>query len=722
MKTLIQVLAHPTSDNTEPAIMLRTRPGNRFIIGRCGEGLQRSLNQYRIRMGSKLKRICLTGQIDWKSIGGLPGMLLTVTEQGAKEVVLQSATNSLGYTCSTWRNFMFHHMANLKTAGPTEVYRDEEVSIVPVAVGPDDSVPEVTPLSTKKTMKPLEGGGRDSRSSCYIVQIMPSRGKFQVDKAKALGVPPGVLYRKLTQGESVTTPDGTIVTPDQVMDMPKVPPRVIVADLPTERHLECAIEDKRWWEPVKDAKGKTDVTVDIKAVYHFLGKDVDPTTEAFAKWVKIFDDGCLHYVSHPDYAPNGNALMSSALLNARLRQFMPKNLPVLYSSDAKKQLTGSEANVFTLHALDVTGLEPTVVRDADVAVSHGKVDWDKVAQANDLTYSGESFESDYEEPQVISLGTGSAMPSKYRNVISTIVRIYSQKQTKHISIVFDAGEGTVGTMRRLYGGDESPEYIKRLQEIGVLYISHLHADHHLGSSLLVEEWLRATKDEPDRKLFIISPRQYHLFLQELANLDSRLDLSRVEMFDAESFIIGQGFTNDSRQSLRREKAYQEMAATTGITSVKMCKAYHCEFAYSCAISFGHNGHYFKVAYSGDTRPNDFFARRVGQNCDLLIHEATHENELIEEARQKRHSTIGEAMSIAREMRAKHTLLTHFSQRYPKLPDLGEGMSESSTAIAFDGLHLRLSDIPRQWEKFDALKKLFEVITKQEVEEESTESS
>src|SRR3712207_5490925 len=43
-------------------------------------------------------------------------------------------------------------------------------------------------------------------------------GRFDVDAALALGVPPGPLYGALQRGEPVTTPDGATVRPGQVLD------------------------------------------------------------------------------------------------------------------------------------------------------------------------------------------------------------------------------------------------------------------------------------------------------------------------------------------------------------------------------------------------------------------------------------------------------------------------------------------------------------------------
>lgn len=43
-------------------------------------------------------------------------------------------------------------------------------------------------------------------------------------------------------------------------------------------------------------------------------------------------------------------------------------------------------------------------------------------------------------------------------------------------VLLDVGEGTLGQIYRFYG-DESDDVIRKLKAI---YISHLHADHHIG--------------------------------------------------------------------------------------------------------------------------------------------------------------------------------------------------------------------------------------------------
>ena len=70
-----------------------------------------------------------------------------------------------------------------------------------------------------------------------------------------------------------------------------------------------------------------------------------------------------------------------------------------------------------------------------------------------------------------------------------------------------------------------------------------------------------------------------------------------------------------------------------------------------------------------------------------------EDGMEEEAVLKRHSTVGEAIDIAVAMKAKALILTHFSQRYPKIPSINlDGRDENTLreltiTIAFDFMKL-----------------------------------
>lgn len=71
-----------------------------------------------------------------------------------------------------------------------------------------------------------------------------------------------------------------------------------------------------------------------------------------------------------------------------------------------------------------------------------------------------------------------------------------------------------------------------------------------------------------------------------------------------------------------------------------------------------------IVISGDTRPTSALATFVHDTeVDLLIHEATYMDEFQEMANEKKHSTVGEACTMAREGRVKTLALTHFSSRH-----------------------------------------------------------
>lgn len=101
---------------------------------------------------------------------------------------------------------------------------------------------------------------------------------------------------------------------------------------------------------------------------------------------------------------------------------------------------------------------------------------------------------------------------------------------------------------------------------------------------------------------------------------------------------------------------------------------------------------FKLAYSGDTGPSDEFVK-IGQNADLLIHEATFTDELDETANRFNHSTLSMAIQQSQNMHAKYTILTHFSARYSILPDIKDQLNDNM-GIAFDYMEVQPSDLPR----------------------------
>jgi len=70
----------------------------------------------------------------------------------------------------------------------------------------------------------------------------------------------------------------------------------------------------------------------------------------------------------------------------------------------------------------------------------------------------------------------------------------------------------------------------------------------------------------------------------------------------------------------------------------------------------------KIVYTGDTKPTKNLAK-FAENADLLIHDATFDDELLERAQEDGHSTPSQAAETAKKARAKWLILTHISARY-----------------------------------------------------------
>ena len=78
---------------------------------------------------------------------------------------------------------------------------------------------------------------------------------------------------------------------------------------------------------------------------------------------------------------------------------------------------------------------------------------------------------------------------------------------------------------------------------------------------------------------------------------------------------------------------------------------------------------------------------------MLVHEATFADDLSSHALRKRHSTVSEALRVSSDANAGHTILTHFSQRYPKALGVnreleGDGKQKRNAVVcAFDGMRV-----------------------------------
>jgi ribonuclease Z len=136
-------------------------------------------------------------------------------------------------------------------------------------------------------------------------------------------------------------------------------------------------------------------------------------------------------------------------------------------------------------------------------------------------------------------------------------------------------------------------------------------------------------------------------------------------------ILGSFDGSTTSNNLIPRSHYRELF---GFEDIQAAAVAHCHGAMAVSMTFPRSSEDdpdvkpLKVSYSGDCRPSYHFSK-IGKNSTVLIHEATFDDELQGDAKAKKHSTTSEALGIGSQMNAKAVVLTHFSQRYQKIPVL-----------------------------------------------------
>jgi len=160
-------------------------------------------------------------------------------------------------------------------------------------------------------------------------------------------------------------------------------------------------------------------------------------------------------------------------------------------------------------------------------------------------------------------------------------------------------------------------------------------------------------------------------------------------------------TTAAKHTAAVHPAYAAAMQQLGLTQLVAVPVIHCPHAYAAVL---HTTGGLKVVYSGDTRPCDALIS-AARDASLLIHEATFEDALLDEAVAKKHSLTREAVASGASAGAYRTLLTHFSQRYPKIPVIDDTFA-THTGIAFDMMRLNLADLPALPALVPALRAVF----------------
>ena len=271
--------------------------------------------------------------------------------------------------------------------------------------------------------------------------------------------------------------------------------------------------------------------------------------------------------------------------------------------------------------------------------------------------------------RVIFLGTAGSVPTPKRSLSAILI------QRKGEQIMFDCGEGVQRQMMKAKTG-----FHKKMK----VFVSHMHGDHVLGLPGLLQTMALLDRE---RKLEVYGPSGINRFIEAIKEtvqfvLTFPVEIREIEetgvVCEEEEYAIKAVWANHVIPSLayaleekpRPGKFYPEKAEVLGVPEGPLWSKLQHEHKVKMpdgrvvkpeqVVGPPRPGR--KIVYTGDTRPFKGFVK-FAAGADLLIHDATLDDELAEKAEEDGHSTPSQAAENARKAKVKQLILTHISARY-----------------------------------------------------------
>lgn len=267
------------------------------------------------------------------------------------------------------------------------------------------------------------------------------------------------------------------------------------------------------------------------------------------------------------------------------------------------------------------------------------------------------------------LGCGGMMPLPYRHLTSVLLRRDGDL------FLFDGGEGTQVSLRRLN---------LKWKKINAIFVSHTHADHVTGLPGILMLNAQVERTEP---LFIFGPPKIKEYIETSRKvLDMYINYPiEVKEITAPSIIFeGDGFyirafpldhtktcvgytleELDRPGEFNPEKA-ELLNVPVGPLWGKLQKGQPVVSSDGKTVFpedvMGKKRSGRKFSFVTDTLYKTSIAKEV-YGSDLLVCEAMFENDLIDQAKEKKHMTAREAALIARDSNSLRMYMIHYSPRY-----------------------------------------------------------
>eukprot|EP01132_Coremiostelium_polycephalum_P004248 gene4248-5317_t len=677
-----------TGDNDTPPTLYINFGQFRYFFD-CGESAQRLIRDLEGMTLTKVKAVFVTS-LSWEAIGGLIEYVFAFNDASIDQINIYGP-KGLHHIFTSSRDFTFlsfkiyiHEINNFSNQS---LVMEDDMTVTSI---PIFHLPKEEKLSGINYQ--ISEVDTDA-ALCYIAATKDLPGKFHPEKAAALGVPKGILFKTLVDGQPVQSKTGETVYPHQVVDPATPGTKFAIIRCESEEYFDSFMSNEAF-------KPYFEGTFNMMAIYHFVPHHI-LSSKRYIEFMEKFGSSVKHIIANLENCQFYPSFQTSERQIVKFNGLAPNVFPIHKEDrpiiDLNTSLSGIASEsllsrlipcqkvtrlylspISNIGSIEFIPLRGELKDELDTSIIENSME----SQLLKLKIQEiESLKDKVEYPKILFTGTGSALPSKLRNVTGNYLGFEN-----NMGMLLDAGEGTYGQMYRFFGPKTIQDIIIGVR---IIWISHLHADHHLGIPRILikrEEFAKARGIENLPEVVVIGPPQLTRFLSGLSEVVP-MRYHGVRILEESSVM---------NMTLKQ----------MGIKSLKNVPVIHCVDAYGVVVEMV-NG--IKFCYSGDTRPCQLLAEE-GKDSLFLIHEATFEDEKKEDAIQKNHSTISEAIEIGKEMKAKWTLLTHFSQRYSSLPPFS--IDHSTFGLMFDKLLIAPYQFPLLPLMIKPLQDLFEEETEQ----------
>jgi ribonuclease Z len=271
--------------------------------------------------------------------------------------------------------------------------------------------------------------------------------------------------------------------------------------------------------------------------------------------------------------------------------------------------------------------------------------------------------------RVIFLGTAGSIPTIQRGLPAIAIR------RKNELLLFDCGEGVQRQMIQAGVGFHRKTKV---------FVTHMHGDHVLGLPGLFQTMSLLDRE---RKLEVYGPVGIIAFVEAIKKtvhfgLTFPIEVSEIKeagvVCAEKEYEVHATWADHMTPSLayalieapRPGRFHPEKAKSLGVPEGPLWSKLQSGSVVKLSDGrivkpeevLGAPRPGRKIVYTGDTRPSNNLVK-FAENADLLIHDATFDDELWERAREDGHSTPSQAAETAKKAEAKWLVLTHISARY-----------------------------------------------------------